>query len=117
MKTMLLILIFSALTFSQIKSLSETELKQELTRCLIERLGFKQQAELSDSLISELYKSRQREWIKDLELGACAEEKFALSQQLLNYECDKPPFYDAFAFGFLSTISLIILIYGGILIL
>lgn len=109
MKTAILIIIFSALTLAQIKSLSETELKQELTSCLIERLGFKQQAELSDSLISELYKSRQREWIKDRELGVCAEEKFVLSQQLLNFECPKSSWWDNFAFGSIFTVSVIAL--------
>ena len=114
MKTAILIIIFNALlitglSFPQIKSLSEAELKNELTRALIERLGYKQQAEISDSLISELYKSQQREWIKDLELGACAEEKFVLSQQLLNFECPESSWWDNFAFGAIFTVSVIAL--------
>lgn len=126
-----LIIFFASLTFAQvqnpkayakninigIKSLSEQELKDELTRCLIERLGFKQQAEQTDSLISELQKSYQREWLKDYENKVCSDDKFNLAQKLLNPDCPSPPFYDNFAFGFLSTIFLIILIYGGILIL
>lgn len=117
MKTTILILLFASLSFAQIKSLNEAELKNELTRCLIERLGFKQQAQQTDSLITELQKSQQREWIKDLQLGACAEEKFSLSQQLLNFECPKQSWLDHFEIGFLGSILLIVLIYGGIAIL
>lgn len=117
MKTPILIILFASLSFAQIKSLSEIELKNELTRCLIERVGFKLQAGQTDSLIIELQKSYQREWIKDLELKICSDEKFTLSQKLLNFECPKEPFYENFAFGFLSTIFLIVLIYGGIAIL
>lgn len=117
MKTLIFVLFFVPITFTQIKTLDETKLKHELTRALIERLGFKQQADQTDSLISELQKSQQREWIKDLQLGACAEEKFILSQQLLNFECPKQSWYDTFGIGFLSSIFLIVLIYTGIAIL
>ena len=115
---MILIIIFIACScYPQIRTLSEAELRNELMRCLIERLGFKQQAELTDSLVSEIQKSHQREWLKDYENKVCSDDKFDLAQRLLNPDCPSPPFYDNFAFGFLSTIFLIILIYGGIAIL
>lgn len=102
-KTIVLIIFFISISFAQIKSLSEQELKDELTRCLIERLGFKQQAEQTDSLISELQKSYQREWLKDYELRICADEKFSLSQKLLNFDCPQPSWYDTFFYGFLGV--------------
>lgn len=117
MKVIFFLILLNAVNLAQIRHLSEAELRNELMRCLIERLGFKQQAELTDSLVSEIQKSHQREWLKDYENKVCSDDKFNLAQKLLNPDCPSPPFYDNFAFGFLSTIFLIILIYGGILIL
>lgn len=115
---MILIIIFIACScYPQIRTLSEAELRNELMRCLIERLGFKQQAELTDSLVSEIQKSHQREWLKDYELRICADEKFNLSQQLLNYECPKQSWIDHFEVGFLGSVLLIILTYVGIAVL
>lgn len=102
-KTIVLIIFFISISFAQIKSLSEQELKDELTRCLIERLGYKLQAELTDTLISELQKSQQREWLKDYELRICVDEKINLSQKLLNYDCPQPSWYDKFFYGFLGA--------------
>lgn len=115
MEAVFCLILLNVSIFAQFKHLSENELKDELTRCLIERLGFKQQAELVDSLINENYKLNQKLWLKEFELKNCADEKFYLSQQL--FECPKQSWYDKFAFGFLSTIFLIVLIYGGIAIL
>ena len=114
MKVIFFLILLNAVNLAQIRHLSETELKNELTRCLIERLGFKQQAAQTDSLISELQKSHQREWLKDYELRLCSDEKFSLSQQLLNFECPKQSWYDSFFYGFVGAgvVALIAFIIG-----
>ena len=111
MKTLILI-IFPILLFAQEDSTQNNYpsniIWNDLPFIFTEYDAYKANSEIIDSVLSELVKSKQINWLKDLEITNCVEEKIEIEMKYQDFE-PKRGWYENFFTGFVGA-SLLFLI-------